>query len=235
MKIQNVTRLLKDGPRSTLTGVDIGSIRDSMEKDKQSKLVPTNTHILVRAKKYKEDLPSLLSSLEKFRDTLLESVYPQALSVVNGLADSDEVMVAALGENSSVKDMQPLLETYMLEAVKSRLTFMVADCFNMTDAEMRLYLLRVLGNEGFSNDRLQTVLHEVQSLANLHRTTKGASLQLPELSAHERSGKRLGVQSDQSVSGPARTRRAGRGRTESAEDEEIHRKLRQSRRAGPRR
>lgn len=89
MKITNVTRFLKDSPRSNLTGVDVNALKEDMKADSESKLVPTNEHILDRASKYKKQMPMLLKGLEVFRDELLEKVYPAAFSVSNGLADSE--------------------------------------------------------------------------------------------------------------------------------------------------
>lgn len=235
MKIKNVTRLLKDGPRSSLTRVDVAEIQSEIEKEESRKLVPINTHILKRSSKYKKDMPKLLSGLASFRDKLLDSVYPKALSVMNGLADSDEVLTSALGPDASISSLQPVVESYMLEALKSRLIFLVLDCFELNPAEAQLYMLRVLNNEGFTHDRIQSLLHEMQSMVSLQRASKRPSLPVPELPASQRGRQRRGVQPDQPIPGPEGNGRARRRRVETAEDEEIFRKLRESRRPRQRR
>lgn len=221
MKIKNIAKVMGKDIHSDLTrGVNVEKLKEATDAP-QAKLVPVNAHIVERAKSYKQELPDLLKNIASERDFLLTEVFPPAMAALNAFEDAGEVLASTL-EGYDISAMAPLYESYAMNAVRSKILCRIISQFNMSKLEVQYFLTRILASEGHSNDRIQSILHEVQSLADMHRSAEGSKVQMRPVSGDEGDSQHRGVRV------PGRNPKRGGGPV-SAADELIHERLRQSR------
>lgn len=220
MKLTDLSKLGRGPGRKTLTHVDLREIQDTIERDQSTATEPVNTHIVQYVNEFKKDLPAFLKKqLHDETKFLLKEVFPRAFAHLNAYADANEVLVSTLGETASVAALAPEVEGMVLQAVRSKLLMRMISAFSLTEAETRVFLLRTLFQEGRSNESLQTLLHEVQSLVDMHRAPEGAKLQVQQLPSPQGGRKR------------GRVRVPKDGNADALRDVEIYEKLQAARQA----
>ena len=233
MQMKNIRRALGANLNSGLTrGVNVEKLKEDNAPPKA--LTPVNAHILDRVKSYAKELPDLLGPIARERDFLLKEVFPPAMTALNAFADAGEVLASTLN-GYDISPLGPLYESYAMDAVRSKILCRIINQFNLTGVEVQYFLARVLASEGHSNDRIQTILHEVQSLVDLQRQAKGTEVPMRSVPDTEGSRGRQRVRVPGDDSKGRNGGRSGGGRSVQPEDAEIYRTLQQSRRAGARR
>ena len=202
---------------------------DQIQKDTApvETLTPVNDHIVRRVRSFTKELPTLLEPIATERDFLLKEVFPPAMTALNAFADAGEVLSSSL-EGYDITPLAPTYESYVMDAVRAKILCRIIPQFNLSSVETQYFLTRVLAAEGHSNDRIQTILHEVQSLVDVQRQSEGAKAQMRPVPATKINRERRGVR----LSG--RGTKGGDRSVQSVEDIETHRALKQSRSRPPR-
>ena len=177
-----------EGPRIRVRKVLSKPTTNLTESDPREELpppVPTNKEILDRSKHYGEELSGLMSRhVVETREFFLREIFPIALSLTNGFADANDVLTNQLGDSTSGAPLMQLMEGYSMNAIRAKMIEFVSKKFNLNDKEASIYLARTIASDqGFNNARsLETLLHEMQSVANVPRTSEGSEVQLQQLS-----------------------------------------------------
>lgn len=164
-------------------------------------LEPTNKWSLDRSAKYSKELhKSMEAVVNDTREFFLKDIFPTALSLTNGFADANEVLTNSLGENATAAPLMSLVEGYMIQAVRSRILLFVANKFGMTPSEQQIYLVSALSKDGVSqgsiDDRVETLLREMQSLSDLSRARQKSEVQLQQLPQEQGAKRRKRVRPD---------------------------------------
>lgn len=172
--------------------------------DFDTSLVPTNAWHIEKAKAYPSEMAPLMSEkIDRVRNFFLNEIAPTAFASSNGFADANEVLVSSFGEKSSIAPLYSVFESFLIKAVRVKMMLFLSEEFGLSEKESILFLSSIGENNG--DDRIQAIMREMQSMANLHRTAESSKVRVQQLPENVSTRRRSGVRPDRaSASRPSR-------------------------------
>lgn len=197
------------------------------QTDFDTSLVPTNAWHLEKSKSYPAEMAPLMSEkIERVRDFFLNEIVPTAFASSNGFADANEVLVTSFGERSSIAPMYSVFESFLLKAIRIKMMLFLSREFGLSPEESALFLSSL--SENTNEDRIQALMREMQSVANVHGTPKASEVRLQQLPEDLPNRRRSRVRPDRSA--PPEPSRGG-GKFADEERSRSDKRLRQIRKS----
>lgn len=148
--------------------------REFLVDDPLSSNIPANQANLELAEEYRKALPKMLDKrIPAVRDFLLGILAPLSLGMTNGLADAQDVLSAALGEEVDVSPYTSRLEELMHVGLEVKMVSFVQDLLKLSPDESQRFLLKVFSKD-LKNEDLASVVSKMLALADKSTPTRPA-------------------------------------------------------------
>lgn len=166
-----------------VTEIDMGS----------SAPVPSNKELIHRARRYEEQLPSLMApKIEEIREFFLMQVLPLLASIKDGMGDGVDVVRLALDETPETTAFTRVLTELVKSAITAKTVQFVAKYAELDVAASHTYMAAHISTflPNQTDDTVQTLLREVLKISNVSRPSereaKVRMRQVPEVKGDKR-------------------------------------------------